>query len=1094
MGRRFLPETATAHCNRWSLGVLSLLAGATLLLPPAPVAAQGVGRGQGVTQSDCQTLNQNRQFGRVAWTDGKCVILDRILVGVADDYTLNQAATQLGNRSGWTVTHKISLGKILIGEYSPDNLTLTQLTAEITAITGLAWARYAEFDSFASHTGGAGIPPTSRDVPDPVSSVNVVHNGSTLSVSWPASARATKYDVEYQESTATSWTSAATDHTSTSLTVSSVNAAKAYMVRVKAKNAGGASGWTNSLAAAALTAQAGDREVLLSWPLDLNATSFHYQIQAGGGSWGQWTQMAGSGLKTHWLVGSLNNGTRYRFRVRATNARNQQTVSTTATATPVAPSNALAKPTVTTEAGHRQVTLSWAADSAATGWEVQRREPNGTWGRWTPTFRAAPGYTQTPLTNGQQYGFRVRGTGAGGIKGAASNLVLATPAAPTTTPAKPIGLTATGTGGGRVRLEWSGIGHENTVAKWEYRYKRSGGSYPDSWTTMTDGFGRVSIDISYTVTGLDATKEYAFQVRGVNASGTPGPASDDVATEAVPDPVTSVNVTHNGTSLTVSWDAPARATHYDVTYTSTSTGQNARAAWNRAGTSLTITCDSRPEYQNQYCVDSGAIYTVGVRARNTGGTSAWVNSAPTARPGVAAPPDPVASVNAVHNGASLTVSWATPARATHYDVTYTNTSTGRNARAAWNQAGTSLTITCDSRSEHRNQYCVDSGAIYTVGVRARNAGGTSSWVNSAPAAPPALSVADATVAEPGAGQSATLDFVVSLNRAASAAVSVDYATSSGTATAGADYTTATGTLTFAVGETEKTVSVTVLNDAHDEGSETMTLTLSNATGAVIDSNAAVATGTITNDGPHPPGMDLPFWPHRGGSGVGRGGNTAAQRRRRQGWKCTLAGERLEWPAGADGTQPVAQQVADQLAQWLVAGSGDSGDAAVRTVNGDDLLANSSFALGSPVSGGGQLSFWGRGSITNFDGREGELRLDGQVTTVMLGTDWRWGQWPDGGEGRRSIAGLLLSRSTADGGYAGSDAGEVDASLTGVFPWIGHRFSHQLEAWGAAGYGQGELEVTPKPKDKAKNGATLTSDLNLWLAASGPARHPVGWRQ
>ena len=58
-----------------------------------------------------------------------------------------------------------------------------------------------------------------------------------------------------------------------------------------------------------------------------------------------------------------------------------------------------------------------------------------------------------------------------------------------------------------------------------------------------------------------------------------------------------------------------------------------------------------------------------------------------------------------------------------------------------------------------------------------------------------------------------------------------------------------------------------------------------------------------------------------------------------------------------------------------------------------------------------------------------------------------------------------------------------ATVTGVFPWIGHRFSHQLEAWGAAGYGQGELEVTPK-LDTGKDGATLTADLNLWLAAGG----------
>ena len=44
--------------------------------------------------------------------------------------------------------------------------------------------------------------------------------------------------------------------------------------------------------------------------------------------------------------------------------------------------------------------------------------------------------------------------------------------------------------------------------------------------------------------------------------------------------------------------------------------------------------------------------------------------------------------------------------------------------------------------------------------------------------------------------------------------SLMYATSDGTATAGADYTADSGTLSFAIGETEKTVSVTVLDDTH----------------------------------------------------------------------------------------------------------------------------------------------------------------------------------------------------------------------------------------------------------------------------------------
>ena len=112
--------------------------------------------------------------------------------------------------------------------------------------------------------------------------------------------------------------------------------------------------------------------------------------------------------------------------------------------------------------------------------------------------------------------------------------------------------------------------------------------------------------------------------------------------------------------------------------------------------------------------------------------------------------------------------------------------------------------------------------------------------------PLALSVADAEAQE---GPGVTLDFEVTLNRAASGTVTVDYATADGTATAGADYTAASGTLTFDPGETAKTVDVPVLDDAHDDTGETLTLTLSNASGARIRDGEA--TGTIENSDPIP---------------------------------------------------------------------------------------------------------------------------------------------------------------------------------------------------------------------------------------------------
>ena len=571
-------------------------------------------------------------------------------------------------------------------------------------------------------------------------------------------------------------------------------------------------------------------------------------------------------------------------------------------------------------------------------------------------------------------------------------------------------------------------------------------------------------DTSLTINGVDSSKTYLVGVRAKNAAGSSGWTNSAAATFTAPDPVSSVTAVHNGSSLAVTWPAAARATHYHVTYTDNNGTSWQLGALEHSGTSLTING-----------VDSSKTYLVGVRAKNTAGSSGWTNSAAA----TFTAPDPVSSVTAVHNGSSLAVSWPAAARADSYHVTYTGDNGTSWQLAALEHTGTSLTVNG-----------VDSSKTYMVGVRAKNAAGSSGWTNSAPAAPPALSMADATAAEPDPGESTTLDFVVTLNRAASGTVTVDYATSDGTATAGADYTAASGTLSFQPGDTAKTVSVLVLDDSHNEGSETMTLTLSNATGAVIDSNAAQATGTITNNDPIPHA-----WISRFGRTVADQVLDAVDTRLRStstpGLEVTLAGERLGWLAEPDETQPVAEQAVAQLAQWLVVGNDDNGGIAARTVTGRELLAHSSFDLSSRTAGGGLLSFWGRGAVTSFEGREGDLSLDGEVTTWMLGTDWSWGQWPDGqgGEAGRSTAGLLLSRSISDGGwgYAGTgkgSSGDVEATLTGVFPWGRHRFTDRLEAWAAAGYGQGELQVTPKLPGTDKDGATLTTDLNLWLLAGG----------
>ena len=132
--------------------------------------------------------------------------------------------------------------------------------------------------------------------------------------------------------------------------------------------------------------------------------------------------------------------------------------------------------------------------------------------------------------------------------------------------------------------------------------------------------------------------------------------------------------------------------------------------------------------------------------------------------------------------------------------------------------------------------CADSGAICTDDERMLSHA-TSVRVTG----PPAISVSDGTVQE---AEGAVLVFTATLSHASSRTVTVDYATSDGTAVAGSDYTAASGALTFNAGDTSQTVQVTVLTDSDDEGQETLTLTLSNPSQATLDD--ATGTGAIEN--------------------------------------------------------------------------------------------------------------------------------------------------------------------------------------------------------------------------------------------------------
>ena len=388
--------------------------------------------------------------------------------------------------------------------------------------------------------------------------------------------------------------------------------------------------------------------------------------------------------------------------------------------------------------------------------------------------------------------------------------------------------------------------------------------------------------------------------------------------------------------------------------------------------------------------------------------------------------------------------------------------------------------------------CTDAGAVCTADNEV-----LANAVSKTVLGPPGLSVADARVYE---AAGATVDFAVTLGRAARETVTVDYATadgpSEGGAVAGEDYTAASGTLTFVAGETAKTVSVPVLNDAHDEGEETFTLTLSNPSGGNAWLEDATATGTIENTDAMPRA-----WLARFGRTVAEQVLDAVEGRLgaapRPGIEVSLAGQAIGPGSGSGaGSAPepedeevrkaaaadaAARDRLEAMTEWLQGGTerdGEDGRRAgveSRAVTGRDLLLGSSFALTAEAQAGGLVSLWGRGAVSRFDGREGDLILDGEVTSAMLGADWTRDVW---------TAGLLVSRSEGTGSYRGEGEGKVASTLTGLFPYGRYMVSDRVTLWGAAGYGEGTLTLTPKSPETGEDDRPIEAGMDLAMGAVG----------
>ena len=142
-----------------------------------------------------------------------------------------------------------------------------------------------------------------------------------------------------------------------------------------------------------------------------------------------------------------------------------------------------------------------------------------------------------------------------------------------------------------------------------------------------------------------------------------------------------------------------------------------------------------------------------------------------------------------------------------------------------------------------------------------------------------------------------------------------------------------------------------------------------------------------------------------------------------------------------------------------------------------LVSASAFEASGEMFAGGVFGLWGRGRFARFDGLEGRTTLDGDVTTGTVGADYVRGPW---------LAGLALSHSSGVGGYGGAHSpDDIEALLTGLYPYAGYRVTDRLSIWGVGGHGQGLLRRTPG------SGRAMETNIGLTMAALGARGLLVG---
>lgn len=436
--------------------------------------------------------------------------------------------------NGWTTVYTASANVI-----AWNNIALSTDTSYFYRVT----ARNASGDSAPS----AAV--SGHTLLAPVSNVSATSDStSAIHLNWDDASGESAYRIERSLNGLTWLTLATPAADTTSYDDSNLSAGTTYYYRVRATNAGGnslvtANAYTTTIPGATTLAAStlSTTQIKLTWSNVSGETGYHIERSLDGSTWALVSNVAANTIL--YVDSGLSADTQYSYRVTPYNASGDAAVSVVATRRTLlnAPVGLTA-----TAASTSTMNLAWTDSSNETGYVIERSLNGVTWYTIASVAADVTSHSNTGLSAGTSYSYRVRAGNAGGNSAASGSATAVTiPAA--------VNVVASAASPTQINLAWTNVSGETG-----YRVERSlDGS---TWSTIVTRGANV---ISYYNTGLSADTLYWFRVTPFNAAG--DAASTTVQKRTLLTAPTNLAATAgSATSITLTWDNSTGETGYKL--------------------------------------------------------------------------------------------------------------------------------------------------------------------------------------------------------------------------------------------------------------------------------------------------------------------------------------------------------------------------------------------------------------------------------------------------------------------------------------------------------------------------------------------------